>query len=240
MKTIRVNTIYSAFMGEVNTHGIGVPCTFVRLAGCNLRCYLKTKRTLCDTPEALEMRSGKIMSVPEIIREIRRFDKRVVCLTGGEPLMQDVGELLSELSKNGYFVVVETNGSKSIVPYRHIRNVSFVVDVKSASSGESERMIEENYCWLDNSDFIKFVIDTEEDYNEFKRWVSSHDYLYCNIAVGTFWGSKISYLELMKRVNEVSWRIPVFLNMQTHKMACLYDKNKDTDEFRNIFIPRDL
>ena len=240
MKMIKVNTIYPAFMGEVNTHGIGIPCVFVRLAGCNLRCYSKTKGTLCDTPEALEMRSGKIMSVSEIVNEVRRFDKKVVCLTGGEPLMQDVRELLSELSKNGYSVVVETNGSKSIVPYRHIRNVSFVVDVKSVSSGESERMIEENYCWLDNNDFIKFVIDTEEDYREFKRWVFSHDHLYCNIAVGTFWGSKISYLELMKRVNEVSWRIPVFLNMQTHKMACLYDKNKDTDEFRNIFIPRDL
>ena len=61
MKTIKVNTIYPAFAGEVNAHGIGVPCVFVRLAGCNLRCYFKTKGILCDTPEALEMKNGKDM-----------------------------------------------------------------------------------------------------------------------------------------------------------------------------------
>ena len=237
---LKVNTIYPAFMGEVNIHGIGVSCVFVRLAGCNLRCYSKTKGTLCDTPEALEMKGGKDMSVAEIVNEVRRFDKKVVCLTGGEPLMQDVKELLTELSNRGYFVVVETNGSKSIVPYRHIRNVSFIVDVKSASSGESERMLEENYWYLDRNDFLKFVIDTEEDYMEFKRWVFSHDYLYCNIAVGTFWGSAISYAELMKKVNEVSWRIPIFLNMQTHKMACIYDLYRNCASFKDIFIPRDI
>lgn len=236
---LKVNTIYPAFMGEVNTHGIGVSCVFVRLAGCNLRCYFKTKGTLCDTPEALEMKGGKDMSVSEIVNEVRRFDKKVVCLTGGEPLMQDVKELLTELSNRGYFVVVETNGSKSIAPYRHIRNVSFVVDVKSASSGESERMLESNYWYLDKDDFLKFVIDTEEDYMEFKRWAFSH-YVGCNIAVGTFWGSEISYSELMKKLNEVSWKIPIYLNMQTHKMTCLYDLYKNCTSFKDIFIPRDL
>lgn len=240
MKTIKVNTIYPAFMGEVNTHGIGVPCTFVRLAGCNLRCYFKTKGTLCDTPEALEMKSGKDISVSEIANEVRCFGRKIVCLTGGEPLMQDVKELLTELSNNGYFVVVETNGSKSIAPYRHIRNVSFVVDVKSASSGESERMLEENYELLDKNDFLKFVIDTEEDYNEFYRWVSAHDYLDCNFAVGTFWGSEISYAKLIKNVRRVAWSVPIHLNMQTHKMACLYDSYKDNSSFKYLFIPKDL
>lgn len=239
MKKLKVNTIYPAFMGEVNAHGIGVPCTFVRLAGCNLRCY-KTKGTLCDTPEALEMRSGKDMMVSEITYQVKCFGRKVVCLTGGEPLMQDVGELLTELSNNGYYVVVETNGSKSIAPYRHIRNVSFVVDVKSASSGESERMIEDNYSLLDKDDFLKFVVDTEDDYKEFSRWVSSHDYLCCNIAVGVFWGSEISYKQLMRNINYTGWTVPIYLNMQTHKMACLYDFNKDKSEFRDIFIPRDL
>lgn len=240
MKTLKVNTIYPAFMGEVNTHGIGVPCTFVRLAGCNLRCYFKTKGTLCDTPEALEMKSGKDMSVSELVYQVKCFGRKVVCLTGGEPLMQDVKELLTELSNNGHYVVVETNGSKSIAPYRHIRNVSFVVDVKSASSGESERMLEENYELLDKNDFLKFVIDTEEDYNEFHRWVLAHDYLSCNFAVGTFWGSEISYAKLIKDVQRTAWGVPVFLNMQTHKMACLYDIYKDYSSFKDIFIPRDL
>lgn len=237
-KTLKVNTIYPAFMGEVNVHGIGVPCTFLRLAGCNLRCYYKTKGTLCDTPEALEMKGGKDMSVSEIVLQVKCFGRKVVCLTGGEPLMQDVKELLTELSNNGHYVVVETNGSKSIAPYRHIRNVSFVVDVKSASSGESERMLEENYKLLDKNDFLKFVVDTEDDAKEFHRWVFSHDYLNCNIAVGAFWGSEVSYAKLMESIKTACQ--PVYLNMQTHKMACLYDHYKDKNEFREIFIPRDL
>lgn len=240
MKTIKINTIYPAFMGEVNIHGIGVPCTFVRLAGCNLRCYFKTKGTLCDTPEALEMKGGKDMSVSEIMHQVKCFGRKVVCLTGGEPLMQDVKELLTELSNNDYFVVVETNGSKSIYPYRHIRNVSFVVDVKSASSGESERMLEENYDFLDEKDFLKFVVDTNEDVTEFERWVFSHNYIECNVAVGTFWGSEITYGELIKTLNKVAWQVPVYLNMQAHKMACLYDRYKDNSAFKDLFIPRDL
>lgn len=239
MKTLKVNTIYPAFMGEANTHGIGVPCTFVRLAGCNLRCYYKTKGILCDTPEALEMKSGKDMSVSEIVNKVRCFGRKIVCLTGGEPLMQDVEELLTELSNNGHCVVVETNGSRLIAPYRHIRNVSFVVDVKSASSGESERMREENYALLDKKDFLKFVVDTEEDYDEFFRWVSAHDYLNCNFVIGTFWGSKITYAQIMKNLNG-AYRVPIYLNMQTHKMAVLYDNYKDDPNFKNIFIPREI
>ena len=180
------------------------------------------------------------MSVSEIVYQVKCLGRKVVCLTGGEPLMQDVKELLTELSNNGYLVVVETNGSKRITPYRHIRNVSFVVDVKSASSGESERMLEENYDLLDEKDFLKFVVDTKEDVTEFERWVFAHNYINCNVAVGTFWGSEITYGELVKTLNKVAWQVPVYLNMQTHKMACLYDRYKDNSSFKDLFIPRDL
>lgn len=240
MKTLKVNTIYPAFMGEVNAYGIGVPCTFLRLSGCNLRCYFKTKGILCDTPEALEMKSGKELSVLEITQKVRQLGRRIVCLTGGEPLIQNVEELLTALSNNGHYIVVETNGSKSIAPYRHIRNVSFVVDVKSISSGESEHMLAENYKLLNHNDYLKFVVDTEEDVEEFEKWVTSHDNIYCNVAVGTFWGSKISYSELIKKLTNPSWKIPVHLNMQTHKMSCLYDFYKGDNEFGKLFIPKDL
>ena len=240
MKTLKVNTIYPAFMGEVNVHGIGVPCTFLRLAGCNLRCYFKTKGILCDTPEALEMKSGTDMSVSEITYTVRKLGKKVVCLTGGEPLLQDVGELLTELSNHGHYVVVETNGSKSITPYRHIRNVSFVLDAKSVSSGESEKMLEDNYALLNKSDYVKFVIDTEEDYMDFSRWMVAHDYLNCNVAVGLFWGSKMSYVRLMDRLMHAAWKFPVQLNMQAHKMTCMYDKYKSDESFSDLFIPKDI
>ena len=78
------------------------------------------------------------------------------------------------------------------------------------------------------------------DVIEFERWVFSHNYLNCNVAIGTFWGSEISYGELIKELNRAAWNIPVYLNMQTHKMACLYDRYKDENEFGELFIPRDL
>ena len=240
MKTLSVNTIYPAFMGEVNTHGIGVPCTFVRLSGCNLRCYFKTKGVLCDTPEALSTSSGFYMTVPHIVERVKKFGNRVVCLTGGEPLNQDVTDLLTELSDLGFFIVIETNGSKSIAPYRHIRNVSFVVDVKSASSGESDKMLAENYPLLDENDFVKFVVDTKDDYAEFHSWVDSHCDIKGNIAVGTFWGSEITYQWLMNQVTKTSFGVPIYLNMQTHKMACLYDKYVGTSAFEDLFIPKDI
>lgn len=239
MKTLKVNTIYPAFMGEVNTHGIGAPCTFVRLAGCNLRCYFKTKRTLCDTPEALEMKGGKDMSVSELAYQVKCFGRKVVCLTGGEPLMQDVLPLLVRLSDEGMSVVVETNGSMNISPYRHIKGVSFVVDVKSPSSGEKDMMDPKNYALLDEGDFVKFVLDTQEDFNHFYEWVVTHDYIGCNIAVGLFWGSELSYLELMQRLNHLELG-NIYLNMQTHKMACMYDYYKGQDNFSKIIIPKDV
>lgn len=239
MKTYRVNTIYPAFMGEVNKYGIGCPCTFLRLSGCNLRCYKSTKGTLCDTPEALDCKSGTEMTTSEIVNKLTHIGNKVICLTGGEPLLQDVTELLTALSNFDYEVVVETNGSKEIYPYRHIRNVSFVVDVKSPGSGESDKMVRD-YDLLNEDDFVKFVVDTEEDYKHFKKWVYAHKgYTACRIAVGTFWGSEIGYQELLQKIQK-DGITDVYLNMQTHKMACLYDNHKEDEGFGKLFIPKEL
>lgn len=237
---LKIKTIYPAFMGEVNVYGIGAPCTFIRLAGCNLRCYYKTKGILCDTPEALSAKDGDFVSIIEIVNRANSLGNKLVCLTGGEPLMQNVMALITELSNRGFHVVVETNGSKSIAPYRHIRNVSFVVDVKAVSSGESERMLEDNYELLDANDFVKFVVDTEEDYEDFVNWVISHPSVRCKIAVGLFWGSKITYQWLIEALRKDGLGLCVFINMQTHKMTCLYDSSKGNDTFKNLFIPKDL
>ena len=234
-----VNTIYPAFMGEVNTYGIGCPCTFVRLSGCNLRCYKATKGFLCDTPEALDCKSGTRMSTDEIINRLTHIGNKVICLTGGEPLLQDITELLTELSYHGFKVVIETNGSVRIDKYRHIRNVSFVVDCKGPSSGEMEKMLESNYSLLDKDDYVKFVVDNEEDYAHFAQWIFTHGtYVKCCVAVGTFWGSEIDYQELLKKLQNDG--INVYLNMQTHKMACLYDHYKNDEDFGKIFIPKEL
>lgn len=240
MKVLCVNTIYPSFMGEVNVHGIGTPCTFIRLSGCNLRCYKRTKGILCDTPEALEVGNGKKMTIGEIVGQVKSLGRKVVCLTGGEPLLQhDVSELLSELTTMGVHVVVETNGSISVYPYRHIRNVSFVVDVKPTSSGEQNKMLTDNYRLLDEKDFLKFVIDTKGDLDEFMQWVPAYD-VRCNIAVGTFWGSEVSYSEIISRLNDAPWKIPIHLNAQTHKMMCLYDSCRDSEVLKGVCVPKEL
>lgn len=238
MNFYTVNTIYPAFMGEVNCHGIGVRCTFIRLAGCNLRCYKKTKGILCDTPEALDMCSGRRMESQDIFREVQALQNKVVCITGGEPLLHDLHSLLGILSGAGYSIVIETNGSKNISPYRHIPNVSFVVDVKSESSGESHRMIDSHYDIFTDKDYVKFVIDTMQDYKEMYTWICEHPLFRGNIAAGLFWGSQMDYQELMRLI--IKDRLSVHLNMQTHKMACLYDSVKDKVELSDIIIPKEL
>lgn len=236
MEKLMVNTIYPAFMGEVSKFGIGAKCTFLRLSGCNLRCYKDTMGILCDTPEALDFKCGKAMDHWEILSTIAKYGNSLVCLTGGEPLMQDVKKLLETLSSHGYDVVVETNGSKTIYPYRNIKNVSFVVDCKGVSSGESERMFEENYGLMDSGDFLKFVINDKEDYWEMRAWLGNHPKFKGNVAVGLFWGSKMGYQELMTTLQED--RLNVYVNMQTHKMAVMYDEYRDS--VQKLTIPKEL
>lgn len=238
MKNYYVNTIYPAFMGEVNTHGIGCPCTFVRLSGCNLRCYYKTKGYYCDTPEALTPKCGKLMSNIQIGVACHDLGNEVVCLTGGEPLIHDTKELIEELVDRGHKVVVETNGSVDISPFINIKNVSFVVDCKSPSSGYADKMMDTNYSFLGKDDFVKFVIDTEKDYQHFVEWINNHKYLKCHVAVGTFWGSKIGYQELIMCLREDKIT-NVYLNMQAHKMMCLYD-SMEYYNLNAIKIPKNL
>lgn len=239
MENLFVNTIYPAFMGEVSKFGIGAKCTFLRMSGCNLRCYKKTKGILCDTPEALEYGTGKSMSIYDILQELDIIGNKLVCLTGGEPLSQPgIVFLLEKMSALGYNVVIETNGSMKISGARHIKNVSFIVDFKGKSTGETSRMNHLNYPLMNGDDFLKFVVDDEEDYQGVKAWIAEHPDFKGNIAIGTFWGSKISYDSLMKSIHADG--LNVYLNMQNHKMACLYDFYKDSTSFKEIFIPREL
>ena len=244
MQSLKVNTIYSAFMGECNKYGIGAPCTFVRLAGCNIRCYLKTKGILCDTPEALKGTSGKEMSIFEILASVGNLPNKLICLTGGEPLLQKgVKELLERLSLSGYHVVVETNGTIDISPYRHIKNVSFVVDFKCSSTGELSNIDSSNFAFLESDDFVKFVVDDEKDLKEVEHFCDryiTHRYPF-KLALGLFWGSQISHKELLEFIKlYTSWGMPLYLNMQTHKMMCLYDQENGSESFKKLFVPKEL
>ena len=232
---IKVNKIYPAYMGEVNKFGIGHPCTFLRLAGCNLRCYYETFGTLCDTPEALGSSFCKELTIYAILKQLEELGNDLVCVTGGEPLMQEHSyDLLKALSAYKYDVVVETNGSCEIS--HAIPNVSYVVDYKLRSTGVTEMMLEKNWERMTEDDYLKFVIYDWADFEEMLKWVNDNYCFKGKISAGLFWGSHLSYVDFSKRLKR---ELPqAILNMQTHKMEVLYDHYKAV--VQNIFIPKDL
>lgn len=143
-------------MGEYNAFGQGVRATFIRLSGCNLKC------SYCDTAITQDGSSGNFMSILDIMKRVMSFPNSVVCVTGGEPLIQDYcRELIEILHDAGYSVVLETNGTRRIQPIVDYCNV--IMDYKFEYA---LRMVRDNYHYLDNDDAIKFVISTELDFNE--------------------------------------------------------------------------
>ncbi len=151
---LQVNEIFHSIQGESTRAGL--PCVFVRLTGCNLRC------SWCDTEYAFH--EGRSMSVADVLDEVARYDCRLVELTGGEPLLQDEAvPLMKQLVARGYAVLLETGGHLPIdlVP----EGVTRVVDIKCPGSGEVERNHWDNVSLLDRDDEVKFVIRDREDYD---------------------------------------------------------------------------
>ncbi len=146
---------------------IGLPTTFIRTGGCNLRCIW------CDTKYAWE--NGEEMSIAEIKEKIRCHR---VCITGGEPLLQeDIYELIDSLQ--GYQVSIETNGSIDIGKLMD-KEVMVSMDHKTPSSKMTEKMRDENLKILREKDQLKFVISDKEDYEFSSNVLKKHD-LECEI-----------------------------------------------------------
>lgn len=150
---LKVNEIFCSIQGE--SLYAGRPCVFVRLSGCNLRCFY------CDTLYAYD--DGTKMSIPEIMNRVAAFKCSVVEITGGEPMLQEETPLLiRRLLESSYEVLMETNGSLDIsgVDERCIK----IVDVKCPSSGENAKNDLENLKRLNIHDQVKFVIANRKDY----------------------------------------------------------------------------
>ncbi len=158
-----MNEIFHSIQGESTR--TGVPCVFVRLTACDLRC------TWCDTAYAFH--GGRSLSVEDVLREVERFACPLVEVTGGEPLLQpDVRPLLSRLVASGRTVLLETGGHRSLagVPPGVIR----IVDVKCPGSGEAHRMDWSNLDRLQPADELKFVIKDRADYEYARDTVARH------------------------------------------------------------------
>jgi 7-carboxy-7-deazaguanine synthase len=153
---LQVCEIFVSIQGE-GTHA-GLPCAFVRLSGCNLRC------AWCDTQYAWEASDGTSMTVAEILARLAELGPPRVEVTGGEPLIQPhTPALLHALCEAGYKTLLETNGSVSLKGLDEA--VVRIMDVKCPSSGQSQRMHWANMDLLTPRDEVKFVLAGREDFD---------------------------------------------------------------------------
>ena len=207
---IKINEIYLSVQGE-STH-TGLPCIFIRLTGCNLRC------SWCDTAYAFH--EGKNMSIDEILQKVESFGIHLVEITGGEPLMQDnVYTLMRRLIKKGYKVMLETGGSISLE--RVPKEVIKIMDLKCPGSGEQEKNNLDNLKLLVPHDEVKFVILDKKDYewsrDIIKRYKINET---AHILISPVF-DKLELKEMVKWILED--RLPVRLQTQLHKI--IWDKN---------------
>ena len=232
-ETLVINEIYLSVQGE--STWAGLPCVFVRLTACNLRC------SYCDTAYAFT--EGKEMTLPEILERVRDLAKPfaahssvgrlpLVELTGGEPLWQENSiPLMRSLCDAGFCVLLETSGALDIAPVD--ARVKRIMDLKCPSSGESKRNRWENVQQLKNTDEVKFVIGTQQDYDWAKEivltrkladicpvlfsWVSpllpgQQDKSLRKVPAGQV---PISRQELVEKI--IADALPVRFQLQTHK-----------------------
>jgi len=167
-----ITEIFKSIQGEGTRAGL--PCIFVRLTGCNLRC------TWCDTAYAFH--GGRKMSVDEIMDQIEELNLRadggsagvgLVELTGGEPLLQEeVYPLAEQLVAVGYAVMIETSGERFLG--RLPKEVIKIVDVKCPDSGEPDTFEMRNLDELGPRDEVKFVISSRTDYEFAREFTRQH------------------------------------------------------------------
>jgi 7-carboxy-7-deazaguanine synthase len=176
-ETLVVNEVYLSLQGESTFAGL--PCVFVRLTACNLRC------SYCDTAYAFT--EGKKRELSEVRADVLRLAKQypdfrlqtsdfrlpLVELTGGEPLLQpNALVLMKQLCDDGFTVLIETSGALDISKVDP--RVRRIMDLKCPASGEVERNRFENIPHLKATDEIKFVISTVEDYEWAKQQIAAH------------------------------------------------------------------
>jgi 7-carboxy-7-deazaguanine synthase len=217
---MQITEIYKSVQGE-STHA-GVPCVFVRLTGCNLRC------SWCDSEYSFY--GGKKMSEDEVFLEVQRLSPNggYVEITGGEPMLQEreVVPLMQRLLDKGYTVLLETSGERRLdmVP----KGVVKIVDVKCPHSGEPDTFRVDNLETLTPRDEIKFVISDRIDFEFARDFTSRHDLarrlnavLFSPAFAQDATGSRDTRHCLMDPEQLVDWmladNIPARLGLQIHK-----------------------
>ncbi len=202
---LKINEIYLSVQGESSKAGL--PCVFVRMTYCNLRC------TYCDTAYAFY--EGQDYSIEQVIAKVKEFDCKLVEITGGEPLVQDeeCRLLMKRLCNEGFEVMLETGGS---LPVQYIdQRVKIIMDLKCPSSGMVKKNLYDNLDYLKRDDELKFVIGNREDYEWTKEIISMYDLENkCNLLFSVVFGS-------LEPVLLVEWmlrdKIKARFQLQLHK-----------------------
>lgn len=201
---MQITEIYKSIQGESSFAGL--PCVFVRMTGCNLRCVW------CDTEYAFY--GGQKMTVDEIVDKVETYDCKLVELTGGEPLLQkELPELAQRLLARGCTVLVETSGERdvSVLDSRVIK----IMDIKCPGSGECEKNRWQNLKYLTVKDEIKFVIKDRRDYAWAVGILKKYDLEQTRCLFSPVWGE----LDLQ---NLAKWILQDNLNvryqLQLHKI----------------------
>ena len=201
---LKVCEIFTSIQGESSYAGI--PCTFVRLMGCNLRC------SYCDTTFSYD--EGIELSEEEIMRKIRLAGIDLVEITGGEPLLQrEVYHFTEKLIEERYRVLIETNGSISIKDID--KRAVVVLDLKTPASGMSDKMDFSNLNEVKHNDEIKFVITDRNDYEWSKNIIYRFDLMNkCHLLLSPAYGILAADTLARWMIDD---KVRARLNLQLHK-----------------------
>ncbi|MCR5786951.1 MAG: putative 7-carboxy-7-deazaguanine synthase QueE [Acholeplasmatales bacterium] len=205
---------------SINGEGLkqGELATFIRFSNCNLRC------SFCDTKYSFENPVWTDESIDSIVEYCVKQNVKNVTLTGGEPLIQkDVDILMARLSRLGFNVEIETNGSINIKDFLNIDNVSFTLDYKLPVSLMEHKMDTTNYDYVTKKDSVKFVCGTEEDLNRALEIMKKYDLINkTNCMISPVFGmiELPSIVDFLIKNNLNSVR----LCLQIHKV--IWDPNK--------------
>jgi 7-carboxy-7-deazaguanine synthase len=213
--TLNISEVFYSIQGEGTKAGL--PCVFVRLQGCNLRCVW------CDTPYALDIKQIEhIMTFREILEQIRSFNCNFIEFTGGEPLVQSNSiDLMNYLSENNYTVAIETSGSKLIDKLNN--KIIKILDIKCPGSNMEKFNKIDNLKFLDGKDEVKFVISDRLDFDWAIEFIARNDLFNItdNILFSPVFG-KLEPIDLSQWI--LSTHLPIRLQLQIHKFIWEPDK----------------
>ncbi|MBI1388423.1 MAG: radical SAM protein [bacterium] len=203
---MRISEMYRSIQGE-STYA-GRPCTFIRTAGCSLRCGY------CDTEHALSFKAGEEMTLDAAIEQAAALGLDLVEVTGGEPLEQpETPELCRRLIERGALVLIETSGAfdVGVLPPGTIR----IMDIKTPGSRMARRNRWENLGLLTSRDEIKFVLTSREDYDWAAELCRQHGlFELCPVHFSPTFGS-VEPVELAQWI--LNDNLPARLQLQLHK-----------------------